>query len=127
MTVYSEIAENKRNTWALVALFILILGGIGYVFGLITDSNLLFIAIVIISFITSIVSYYFGDSIALSLNGAAKTTEAEYPALHHMVENLCIASGLQIPVIYVIPDDSINAFATGRDPKHASIAVTKGL
>ena len=127
MTVYSEIAENKRNTWALVFLFVLILGGIGYVFGLITDSNYLFLAVVLISLVTSVVSYYFGDTIALSLNGATKTTETEYPALHHMVENLCIATGLPIPVIYVIPDDSINAFATGRDPKHASIAVTTGL
>lgn len=127
MTVYSEISENKRNTWALVFLFVLILGAIGYVFGLITDSNYLFLAVVLISLITSLVSYYFGDTIALSLNGATKTTEIEYPDLHHMVENLCIASGLPKPVIYVLPDNSINAFATGRDPNHSSIAVTAGL
>ena len=76
--------------------------------------------------VSSLVSYYAGDKVALASSGAREVTAVEAPQLVRMVENLCIASGMPVPKIHIIQDPAINAFATGRDPKHASIAVTTG-
>jgi heat shock protein HtpX len=78
------------------------------------------------SLLSASVSYYAGDKVALASSGARLVTEAENPYLVRMVTNLCIASGTPTPKIHVIEDPAINAFATGRDPEHASIAVTRG-
>ncbi len=75
----------------------------------------------------ALISYYFSDQIALMTSGAKPIQKRDAPELYNLVENLCIASGQPTPAIYIIPDESPNAFATGRDPQHASIAVTSGL
>lgn len=79
------------------------------------------------SVVVNIVSYWFSDQIALSLTGATPITKEDMPELYVLVENLCITAGLPMPKIYRIDDPAPNAFATGRDPEHASIAVTTGL
>ena len=83
------------------------------------------ILVVILGF--TVFSYYGSSSLALGVSGAHEVTETDERELHRLVENLCIGSGLPKPKVYVIEDGSMNAFATGRDPQHASIAVTRGL
>lgn len=83
--------------------------------------------VLIFSGLLSFISYYYSDKMVLAVTGAKEVKESEEPVLYHVVENLSIASGMPMPKIYVIPDLSPNAFATGRDPKHASVTVTAGL
>ena len=90
------------------------------------DSQLLWIA-VIFSTVMSVTSYWFSDKIALSMAGAKPVLHDEDPELYHIVENLAITAGLPTPRIYITPESAPNAFATGRDPEHAVIAVTAGL
>lgn len=127
--MYNQIAANKRKTALLIVLFVVLLAAIGYAAALYTGQppySTVSIAL-IISLVMTLVSYYAGDSIALSASGARAVTREENPYLHRMVENLCITAGIKkIPALYVIEDRAINAFATGRDPEHASIAVTTG-
>ena len=73
------------------------------------------------------ISFFFGDKWLMSGAGATKVTEQEQPEIYHLVENLCISRGLPVPRIFIMDDNSLNAFATGRDPKHASVALTKGI
>jgi heat shock protein HtpX len=126
--MYSQITSNKRQSVMLVTIFIIILLVLGYVFGVISgigDYAGLFLAI-ILSFGITMLSYFKGDKIALFSSGARPITNEENPYLYRMIENLCITSGMPVPKIYIIPDQSINAFATGRKPEMASIAVTSG-
>lgn len=81
----------------------------------------------IVATIMNLVGYFGGDAVALSTAGAVRVTEKQAPELYHLLQNLCITSGLPMPALYIIPDDAPNAFATGRDPKHSSIAVSSGL
>ncbi len=126
--MYQQIAANKRRSLILIMLTIAFLIGLGYVYsqamGDLSYSGV-WIAIIVAFFITGI-SYFWGDKIALSVNGAKPLTEAENPTIYHLVENLCIASGQPTPAIYIINDPAINAFATGRKPMMASIAITSG-
>lgn len=127
--MYKEIAANKRKTWVLVALvsalLIALLWTIGRAYGL--DSTTSIIVGTLIASVYSLFSYYFSDSIALASSGAKQITKAQAPELYNIVENLCIASGQPVPKIYIIHDDGPNAFATGRNPKNASIAFTTGI
>ncbi len=82
---------------------------------------------IVISFVMTLVSYYKGDAIALSSSGAKLVSKEENPYLYRMVENLAISTGIPTPKVHVIDSPALNAFATGRDPEHASIAVTTGL
>lgn len=127
MNSYNEINSNKRKTVILMMIFIIFIIALGYLFSYLFNWGYegLFFAIVI-SIVLSMTSYYSGDKIALFTSGAQEIQKDENPYLYRMVENLCIASGVQTPKIYVINDDAINAFACGRDPKHSSIAVTAG-
>lgn len=125
--MYSRIDSNKRRSVLLIFLFIVVILALGYIFGKITGYGYagLWIA-VIISILMSLFSYYSGDKVALATSGAKETKKTDNPYVYRMVENLCITAGLPMPKIYVISDSGINAFATGRDPKHASIAITQG-
>ncbi len=125
--MYSQIDSNKRKTFILIIIFVSLLALIGYILSYLTDSGYLFLIIAIIAAIAMALGGYFkGDKMALTTAGACSLSRQQSPYLHRIVENLCITAGLPKPKIYLIPDNSINAFATGRDPKHASIAVTKG-
>lgn len=109
-------------------LFIAFITTIAYVFGKASGGGFSYAGIaLIISGVISFVSYYFSDSMIMAISGAKQMTVKTDPELIHIVENLSIASGLPMPKVYKIMDSSPNAFATGRDPKHAAICVTQGL
>jgi heat shock protein HtpX len=128
MTAYNQIASNKRRTVILIILFILVIISLGYVFSRALEGGIGGVILAcIIAIGMSLISYYSGDKIALWTSGAKGPISKEQNAyIYRLIENLCITAGLPLPKIYIIPDTAINAFATGRDPKHASIAVTQG-
>ena len=125
--IYEEIASNKRKTYLLFFLFFVLIMIIGLVFDLVF--NLSYFGVIlafIITLIWILISYYKGDQIILKLSRAKPATKKDNAYLVNTVEGLAIAAGLPKPKVYIIDDMAINAFATGRDPKHASITVTKG-
>lgn len=130
--MYSQIDQNRRNTVLLMIFFISFFLAIGYAFGfyISRDQNqsLGFMGIFgIVSIIYALISYYAAGSITLAITGATEIKKVDQPMLYRTVENLAIASGLPTPKIYLIDDTALNAFATGRDPQHASLAITSGL
>ena len=128
MVVYNQIASNIAKTWLWMAVFFALIIGLGYVFSQVYDAPGILLVAASFSVIGSLVSYWFSDSIALGLAGAKEVTEKrDFPELWRIVENLTIAAGLPMPRLYVIDDMTPNAFATGRDPKHAAVAVTRGI
>ena len=131
MDLYSQIDSNKRKTWLIVIFFVFILTGLVYLFSYILGGEEYAFAFVPLAFIVSVFSsigsYYFSDKIVLAVSGAKKAEGHEFQQLHNLVENLSIAAGVTKPQVYYIDDSAPNAFATGRDPKHAVICVTTGL
>jgi heat shock protein HtpX len=126
--MYKDIDSNKRRTVLLMGFFLVFVVGLGYLLSYIFDNQFILVIAVIIAVVQSLVSYYYSDSITLAVSGAKVVPRKEpFLQLHRIVENLSIAGGLPKPKIYLIDDSAPNAFATGRDPKHASIAVTSGL
>lgn len=125
--MYKEIDSNKYKTAGLIFIFLILVIGLGWVLSIALGRPWILPFAIIFSIVQALVSYYYSDSIALGLAGAKPASRDEYIELHRIVENLSITSGLAQPKIYVIQDDSPNAFATGRDPKHSSLAVTTGL
>lgn len=127
--MYQQIDSNKRNTWILITLFTGLLAATGYVLGAVNGDwgGGLALAL-IISLGSTFVSWFAGDKIVLFTSGAKELTDREQNRyIWNLVENLCITAGLPRPRIYIVEDDSPNAFATGRDPQHASIALTTGI
>lgn len=125
--MYSQIDSNKRKTIILIAIFIAVIMLAGYAFSAYSKSGyggLVFA--VIISIAMSLFGFYRGDRIALWTAGAQPISKEQNPYVYRLVENLCITAGVPTPKIYIMPDGAINAFATGRDPEHASIAITQG-
>jgi heat shock protein HtpX len=109
-------------------IFLVFVIGLGYFLSWYFGNYAILVIAVIIAVVQSLVSYYYADSIALSISGAREVARKEpFLELHRLVENLSITAGIPKPKIYVIDDSAPNAFATGRDPNHASIAVTSGL
>jgi heat shock protein HtpX len=126
--MYKQIDSNKRRTVILMVLFIIIVAGLGYLFGQFTGYGYWgLVFAVVISIAMTLFSYFRGDSLALWSAGAKPIEKEANLYVYRMVENLCITAGLPMPKIYIIEDPAMNAFATGRDPKHASIALTTGL
>jgi len=126
-TLYTHQDSNKRKTWALLAGFFIFIIAVGYVFSqAMGDVNILYIA-VLISIFSSFFSYWFSDKIVLAMSNAKPVDFNSNRELYRIVENLCITAGLPLPKIYIIQDASPNAFATGRNPEHAVVAVTTGL
>lgn len=127
--MYKQITSNKRKSFLLIAIFIIFVIALGWIFGKFTgDSYGALIFALIISLVMALTSFYGGDKVALWTSGAKGPIQKnDNPYIYRMVENLCITAGLPMPKIYLIPDPAPNAFATGRDPKHASIALTTGL
>lgn len=125
--MYNQIDSNKRRTAFLFIIFSLVIIALGWGLSYYFNDQLILWIAVIIAVVQSWVSYYASDSISLAVSGAKQADENRYRELHRLVENLCIASGLPKPRVYIIDDPSPNAFATGRNPKHAAVAVTTGL
>jgi len=126
-TLYTQVDKNVVKTWILITVFLVFIIGLGYVFSYNLNNPTILWFAVIFSSGMSFISYWYSDKIALSINRAREVKHEENPGLFHIVENLCITAGLPMPKIYIIEDASPNAFATGRDKNHASIAVTRGL
>jgi heat shock protein HtpX len=127
--MYNQIASNQRKSALLIALFVGVCAGAGYAYGYVNGSGMggLFLALIVSLGYTAF-SWFFGDKLVLSSTGAIEIkTREENPYIWNLVENLSIASGQPLPRIYLIQENALNAFATGRDPKHASIALTTGL
>lgn len=126
-TLYTQQDSNIRKTWFLMAGFLAAVIAIGYaVSWYLNDSSILYVAI-IFALLMNVGSYWFSDKLVLSMTGARPVTSAEAPELYKIVENLAITSGLPMPKVYIVADNAPNAFATGRDPDHAVVAVTSGL
>lgn len=126
-SLYSQQSANMRKTWFLMTMFAAVVIGLGWFISYYyNDQAILWIA-VIFALVTNVGSYWFSDRIALSMNGAKPVTRKEYFDLWNTTENLAITAGLPMPRLYVINDPAPNAFATGRDEKHAVVAVTTGL
>ncbi len=126
--MYHQITANKRQSVLLVMVFIAIILAFGYVFDMATgrgDYSGVFFAI-ILSFVMTLTSYFAGDKIALFSTGAQPIGKEDNPYIYRIIENLSITSGLPVPAVYIINDPAINAFATGRKPETASVAVTTG-
>jgi len=127
--LYEQIAANKRKTILLIAGFVLLLSLVGaaFVFILGNGSPIGLAVVGVIVIVSSVVSYYNSDKAALAISRAKPADRQQYARLYNLVEGLCIASGLPMPRLYIIEDDAPNAFSTGRNPKHAAVAVTTGL
>ena len=126
-TLYTQKDKNIRRTWMLITFFLVFVIALGWVFSYQFNSPIILIIAVIFSTVTSFTSYWYSDKIVLAMSHAQEVKHSENPDLYHLVENLCITAGLPLPKIYIINESAPNAFATGRDPEHAVIAVTSGL
>ncbi len=130
VSVYDEIVANRRRTVLLLLVFGALVAVLGYLFGEVAQRGSgVFVVPFALAFagLSAFASYAAGDSLVLGISQAHEVSEREEPELHHVVEALAIGAGLPKPRLYVIEDAAPNAFATGRDEKHASVAVTRGL
>ena len=128
MTVYNQVSNNKLRTGFLMLLFVVFLSFVFFLFGKYVGgrSSFLFLGF-LIALISSIGSYFYSDKIVLFSTGAKPADKKHYFDFYTVAENISIAAGLPMPKLYVINDSSPNAFATGRDPKHAVVCATTGL
>lgn len=125
--MYGAIAKNKRNTVLIMALFIGLISAIGYFVSLYFGDSSITLWVVIGALIYSLIQYYAAGKLAVAMTGAQEIQKRDNPRLYRIVENLAITTGMPTPKIYVIDDPAPNAFATGRDPKHAIVAATTGI
>lgn len=127
MITYSAIGSNKRKSAFLIFIFLLIVIALGYVFSRAYGQPGILVFAVGFSTISALVSYYFSDKITLAMSGAKEVSRENGKELYNLVENLTITAGLPMPRVYIIDDTAPNAFATGRDPKHAVVCFTTGI
>jgi heat shock protein HtpX len=126
--MFDLIRANKRRSVILILSFVLLLGAVGAAVGVLTGYGLAGTIIALaVSATIAFTSYWKADAIALAVSRAKPADPDEYKRLHNLVEGLCIAGGIPKPRVYIIDDPAPNAFATGRNPRHAAIAVTSGL
>jgi len=125
--MYRAIARNKRNTVFIILLFLILIGALGWLASVIYQSYTILVVVVIGAVLYALFQYYLASSQALSMSGAIPIQKADNPRLWNIVENLSITTGTPMPAVYIVNDPAPNAFATGRDPQHASVAATTGL
>jgi heat shock protein HtpX len=126
-TIYTNITANKWRSVVTMTVFVAIVIGLGYVFGVLLRLPWLLPLAIVVAIAQSFSAYWWSDKVALAISGAHEVDKAQAPELYRIVENLSITAGLPMPRVYVIDDPSPNAFATGRDPQHSALAVTSGL
>src|SRR3989338_8408984 len=126
-SLYTQQSKNIRKTWFLMTGFLVVVIGLGWLVAQIYgDATILYIAVAF-SLFMNVTAYWFSDKVALAATGAHEADPKQYLELHRILENLAITAGLPKPRLYVITDSAPNAFAAGRNPKHAVVAVTTGL
>ena len=126
-TLYTHAESNTKKTWILLTGFVLFIIFLGWFFSYLLDDNVFLVVAVILSIVQSFAIYWYSDKIVLAITGAKEIKKSDNPELYRLVENLSITAGLPLPKIYIINEEQPNAFATGRDEKHAVIVVTRGL
>lgn len=126
MNLYQHKDSNIRKTWLLMTVFLVLVIFIGWLFGFIYNSPGFLYFAVILAVTMNIFAYWKSDKIALAMSGAKPVSREIHLELFRIIENLSITAGLPMPRIYIIHDNQINAFATGRNPEHAAVAVTEG-
>jgi heat shock protein HtpX len=129
MNVYNAISANKWKTWLIMALFVLLLTTVSYIFAKASGASVVGYAgfALLFSGMTSLGSYFYADKLVIATTGARQIQKHDHPELFRIVENLALATGQPMPKVYILTDPSPNAFATGRDPKHAAVCATTGL
>ncbi|MCA9325384.1 M48 family metalloprotease [Candidatus Saccharibacteria bacterium] len=128
MQTYAAIAANKRKTWFIMLFFVLVVGGLAWLFSLYVDGTpSLTIGVLIGAVIYTAITYFSGMRMSLAVNGAHEIKKSDNPRLWRIVENLSIAEGLPMPRVFIMDDPAPNAFATGRDPHHAVVCATTGI
>jgi heat shock protein HtpX len=126
--MYDQIARNKRRTFLMLGAFVLLIGLVAVALGFLFQAGAYIVPIaIVIAIAMAWASYFYSDKVALAASRAKPADGPEYRRYHNLVEGLCIAAGLPKPRLYVVDDPAPNAFATGRNPKHAAVAVTTGL
>ncbi len=125
--MYKQIAANKRNTIIIMIGFVVLISLIGAAFAYAFNDWYITIYVLVAASIYSIIQYFLSSSLAVLMTGAKEIQKKDNPRLYRTVENLSITTGLPMPKVYIIDDSAPNAFATGRDPKHAIVAATTGL
>ena len=131
-TFYNQIAENRRNSFLLSLIVVFLFAVLGFAIGYAISgsaSGAIFVMGIAVLFggLAAVGSYFAGDSVVLAVSGAKEVDQASAPQLMNVVSEMAIAANVPMPKVYIIDDTAPNAFATGRDPKHASVAITTGL
>ena len=127
MTLYDQKGSNIRKTWFLFTTFLIVVIAIGWLFSRVYGNPSILYFAVIFSVLMNVIAYWYSDKIVLKMAKAVPVEKKDSPELYNIVENLCITAGLPMPKIYLIRESQPNAFATGRNSKHAVVAVTEGL
>lgn len=125
--MYSAIAANKRNTVLIMAIFICLVGAIGWAFGYVQGDTSIAYGVIAVAAVYALIQYFMASKLAVMTTGAVEIEKRDNLRLYRVVENLSIAAGMPMPKVYIINDPAPNAFATGRDPKHAIVGATTGL
>lgn len=125
--MYSSIAANKRNTVIIMAVFVGIIGAIGWVVSQLYGDVSIAYWTIGVAMVYALIQYFAASKLAVAMTGAVEISKKDNPRLYRIVENLAITEGMPMPKVYVIDDPAPNAFATGRDPKHALVAATTGI
>jgi len=125
--MYSEISANKRKTWFIIAIFMVIIGALGWILSGMYGSPMFTYLAFVVGGVYALIQYFLAAKLAVGMNGAHQIKKSDNPRLYRTVENLSITMGMPMPKVYIIDDQAPNAFATGRDPKHAIVCATTGL
>ncbi|MGB2787422.1 MAG: M48 family metalloprotease [Candidatus Saccharimonadaceae bacterium] len=125
--MYSAIAANKRNTLIIMSLFVGLIGAVGWTVGYVNGDSSITVWVLVVAIIYALIQYFIADKLAVMAMGAQPIEKRDSPRLYRIVENLTIAEGMPMPKIYLIDDPAPNAFATGRDPRHAIVGATTGI
>lgn len=125
--MYRAIAANKRNTVLIIVLFLIVIGALGWLAGVVYGNLTITVVVVVVALLYALIQYFAASGQAVAMSGARQIEKADNPRLYRIVENLSITTGTPMPKVYIVDDPSPNAFATGRDPDHAIVAATTGL
>ena len=125
--MYKQIAQNKRRTVIIIIAFVLMIGLIAAAFAFVYKDPWIAVWTILVAMVYALIQYFASGSLAIMMSGATEIQKKDNPRLYNIVENLSITTGLPMPKVYIIQDPAPNAFATGRDPKHAMVAATTGL